>query len=72
MTEALAFAAKYNIETMPVHTATLKKFATGNGRASKEDMVKAAIQRGWNPVDDNEADAILLLEYAPNEINDNL
>ncbi len=68
VTEALAFAAEHSIETMPVHTATLKKFATGNGRASKEDMVKAAIQRGWNPVDHNEADAILLLEYALKEL----
>lgn len=64
VTEVLAFAAERNIELMPVHTATLKKFATGSGRASKEDMVQAAKARGWNPEDDNEADAQLLLEYA--------
>lgn len=69
VTEVLAFAAEHNIETMPVHTATLKKFATGNGRASKADMIQAAKTRGWSPVDDNEADAALLLEYALSELN---
>ncbi len=67
MTEVLAFAAEHDIETMPVHSATLKKFATGNGRASKADMVTAARARGWSLVDHNEADAALLLEYALNE-----
>jgi len=68
VTEALAFAAEHSIETMPIHTASLKKFATGNGRASKDEMVQAARQRGWNPVDHNEADAILLLEFALKEL----
>ena len=31
ITELLAFAAEHNIETMPIHSATLKKFATGSG-----------------------------------------
>jgi len=68
VTEVQAFAAEHGIEVMPVHTATLKKFATGNGRANKADMVKAAKANGWNPVDHNEADAILLLEYAGAEL----
>jgi Holliday junction resolvasome RuvABC endonuclease subunit len=67
-TEVQAFAAEHDIELMPVHTATLKKFATGNGRASKSDMIRAASARGWNPQNDNEADAALLLEYAVNEL----
>jgi hypothetical protein len=32
-------------------------------------MIKAAMERGWNPQDDNEADACLLLEYALAELN---
>lgn len=68
VTEILAFAAEHNIELMPVHTATLKKFATGSGRANKKDMVKAAQSRGWSPQDDNEAEAQLLLEYALSEL----
>jgi Holliday junction resolvasome RuvABC endonuclease subunit len=77
VTEVLAFAAERNIEVMPVHSATLKKFATGSGRANKSQMIKAAKARGWNPQDDNEADACLILEYAlcelnvPQEINQN-
>jgi Holliday junction resolvasome RuvABC endonuclease subunit len=69
VTEVQAFAAEHDIELMPVHTATLKKFSTGSGRASKQDMVKTAKERGWNPQDDNEADACLLLEYALAELN---
>ncbi len=56
-----AFAAENKIETMkPIHTSTLKKWATGNGRAGKGDMIKAVQRKGYNPIDDNEADAILL------------
>lgn len=63
-THVLSFAASRKIETMPVHTATLKKFATGNGRAGKEDMIKRAQTLGYLPQDDNEADAIMLWQYA--------
>ena len=63
VTEIQAFAAEHCIEIIPVHTATLKKFATGSGRANKADMIEAAKARGWAPQDDNEADAALLLEY---------
>lgn len=69
VSEVLAFAAQHSIETMPVHTATLKKFATGNGRASKGAMIAAAQRLGWDVTDDNEADAALLLEYALSEIS---
>ncbi len=67
-TELQAFAAEKGIELMPVHTATLKKFATGSGRANKKDMMKAARAHGWDPRDDNEADGVLLLEYAISEL----
>ena len=36
-----------------------------------DDMMEAAKKRGWNPVDDNEADASLLLEYAIQELGGN-
>jgi crossover junction endodeoxyribonuclease RuvC len=69
VTVAQSFAAEHDIELMPVHTATLKKWATGSGRVNKQDMIAAAIERGWKPVDDNEADAQLLLDYATNELD---
>jgi Holliday junction resolvasome RuvABC endonuclease subunit len=67
-TRVQEFAAARDIEYAAVHSATLKKSATGSGRASKQDMMDAyrAI-RGCDPIDDNEADAFLLLEYAKEE-----
>lgn len=59
-----AVAAEHDIELMAVHTGELKRWATGKGNAGKPAMIEAARQRGWSPVDDNEADAALLLEYA--------
>src|SRR5437867_4277842 len=63
-----AWCAEHGIEYTTVHSATLKKWATGHGHASKEEMIAAAIKKGWKPVDDNEADALHLLDYAINEV----
>ena len=64
-----AFAAEHDIELMTVHTATLKKYATGNGRASKEDMIQAARERFDREImDDNEADALFILAWAINQV----
>lgn len=71
VTEVQAFAAEHDIELMPVHTGSLKKWATGKGNASKEDMTAAARIRGWDVEDDNEADAALLLDYALCELRGN-
>jgi len=42
----------------------IKKHATGNGRATKPQMIAAARRLGWRPADDNEADALWLLDFA--------
>ena len=68
VTDVLAFAADIGAETMPVHTGTLKKYATGKGNAGKPEMIQAAVLRGHRPQDDNEADACMLLEYAMEEL----
>lgn len=48
-----------------VHPGTLKKFATGNGHAKKEEMLNACKKRfGFIPSNDDEADALWLLEYS--------
>ena len=70
-TKVMEFCARYEIECMSVHSGTLKKFATGNGAASKESMVKACIARGYQPKNDDEADAYLMLEYAKDQIGIN-
>jgi hypothetical protein len=66
--EVQAFAAEHGFEIMPVHSATLKKFATGSGRADKGVMIQKAKELGFNPIDDNEADAIHLLRFAIKEV----
>lgn len=43
---------------------TIKRHFTGNGAASKDAMIAAAKARGFNPSDDNEADALGLLCWA--------
>lgn len=82
------FAAKIGAEYEGVHTGTPKKWATGNGRASKEDMILAANHRAFDIAagvkheqridpkpgsrritDDNEADALLLLAWAKENVD---
>lgn len=47
-----------------INVATLKKWATGNGRATKPDMMKACTERyGFHPADDNVSDACHLYHY---------
>ena len=67
-TRLMEFAVKIGAECVGAHSGTLKKFATGSGKASKEDiMAWFKEQTGRDPVDDNEADAYCLLRYAMNE-----
>lgn len=46
------------------HVGSIKKFATGNGSASKDQMIAAAKQRGFDPTSDDEADALMILLLA--------
>lgn len=41
----------------PFVPSQIKKFMTDNGRADKEDMIRACRELGFDPADDNEADA---------------
>ena len=59
-----AWCAEHSLEHAAVHSATIKKHATGKGNASKDEMVASARARGHTPVDDNEADALGLLDWA--------
>jgi hypothetical protein len=47
-----------------VPVGTIKRFATGKGNADKAAMIAAVRERGFEPADDNEADAIAILLWA--------
>lgn len=47
-----------------VLSATIKKHATGKGNAPKDAVMGAMRRRGFTPADDNEADALALLDWA--------
>lgn len=59
-------AQKIPYQGVPV--GTIKKHATGKGNASKEEMIAAARAKGFNPTDDNQADALALLDWAMTEM----
>jgi Holliday junction resolvasome RuvABC endonuclease subunit len=56
-----AVCEERSIKCVGIPVGTIKKFATGSGNASKEEMTAAMRARGFNPVDDNEADALAIL-----------
>lgn len=47
-----------------VPVGTIKAFATGKGNADKAAVIAAIRARGFNPTDDNEADALAILLWA--------
>jgi Holliday junction resolvasome RuvABC endonuclease subunit len=49
------------IRCVGLNVGTIKKNATGKGNATKEEMIAAAEECGFDPVDDNEADALAIL-----------
>jgi len=67
-THAQEVAAVQGVESVGVHTATLKKFACGAGRADKSQMIAEAWKiLGRPPIDDNEADAVHVARWAESE-----
>jgi|GEM_PF-1608114 len=58
--------AERGVEYATIHSATLKKESCGSGRADKSAIMVEARRRfpGREITDDNEADALMLLEYA--------
>jgi hypothetical protein len=65
MATLMAWCEHHQIPYSGVPVGTIKKFATGKGNASKDEMIEAArVATNFLPIDDNEADAIHLLRYA--------
>ncbi|PZP63894.1 MAG: hypothetical protein DI596_02520 [Azospira oryzae] len=58
-----AWCEHHGIPYQGVPVGTIKKHATGRGNASKEEVIAAVRACGYQPVDDNEADALALLDF---------
>lgn len=54
------YCQEKNIPYSGVPVGTIKKSICGNGGAKKDKVIEAVQNLGYNPVDDNEADAIAL------------
>ncbi len=63
----LVWAEENNIEYRGYSPTEIKKFATGKGNANKQMMIDSARDKGYDPADDNEADALHLLHLALHE-----
>jgi Holliday junction resolvasome RuvABC endonuclease subunit len=59
-----AWCEENGIPYQGVPVGTIKRYATGKGNADKAAMIAAVRERGFEPADDNEADAIAILLWA--------
>lgn len=57
----LAHCLRNGIETSWLGVGEIKRHATGKGNAPKNDVIAAMRARGFEPQDDNDADALALL-----------
>ncbi len=62
--EMVAYLA--NVPIYDVGAVDIKKYVCGSGRAKKPQIVEWARRMGWNPANEDEADALALLEYSIN------
>lgn len=61
-----AWCEESNISYQGVSVKTIKRFITGKGNASKADVIEAVQEKGFCPMDDNEADSLALMFYVMN------
>ncbi|BBK37714.1 hypothetical protein STAQ_27920 [Allostella sp. ATCC 35155] len=66
LVETIAEIRGIPVERM--NNQTVKRFFAGTGRAKDVDMIRACHARGWNPSDDNEADALGMLCLAEHQL----
>jgi len=64
MGQLTAWCEHHGIPYQGVPVGTIKRHATGKGNAGKAAVIAAVRGRGYNPADDNEADALALLLWA--------
>ena len=56
-----AWCEDKQIPYLGIPVGTIKKHITGKGNANKQEIINAVKELGFNPADDNEADALALL-----------
>jgi hypothetical protein len=59
-----AWCEQRGIAYQGVPVGTIKRFIAGKGNADKQAVIAAVRARGFNPADDNEADALAILLWA--------
>jgi Holliday junction resolvasome RuvABC endonuclease subunit len=59
-----SWCEQHGIPYQGVPVGTIKRHITGKGNADKHAVIAAVRERGFNPADDNEADAIAILLWA--------
>jgi Holliday junction resolvasome RuvABC endonuclease subunit len=57
-----AWCEDKNIPYLGIPVGTIKKHIAGKGNANKQAVINAVKNLGFNPADDNEADALALLD----------
>jgi len=66
MAHLTAWCEHHNIPYQGVPVGTIKKHIAGKGNASKQEVMAAIRAKGFEPEDDNEADALALLDLVLN------
>ena len=59
-----SWCEQHGIPYQGVPVGTIKRYIAGKGNADKQAVIAAVRGRGFNPADDNEADAIAILLWA--------
>ena len=59
-----AWCEQHRVAYEGVPVGTIKRHVTGKGNAGKDAVIKAVRDLGFEPVDDNEADALAILDWA--------
>ena len=62
--QVTAWCERHHVPYQGVPVGTIKKHATGRGSASKAEVIAAMRIQGFHPADDNEADALAILQWA--------
>lgn len=68
----MVWAEENKIPYSSVPVGTIKMHITGKGNAGKPAVIEAVEKLGFSPVDDNEADALALLDYAVKVLHEHL